>query len=96
MTSKAELDLELRLMAIEYVVAQLGKITLITAGITSEQAAQMRANGRTAMLKETFPGLDAAMADHVGAELADRVEALLNRIETLVEEAYQKARQGEP
>jgi hypothetical protein len=65
MTSKAQLDLELRLMAIEYVVAQLGKMTLITAGVTSEQAAQMRANGRAAMLKQTFPG-DACRSPGIG------------------------------
>jgi hypothetical protein len=92
---KKELDLELRLMAIEYVLALIGKITLLNAGITSEQAQQMRKNGREAMLKETFPGLDATMADHVGAELADRVEALLNRIEILVAETYQKVSRGE-
>jgi hypothetical protein len=95
MTSKAELDLELRLMAIEYVLVQIGKITLIDAGITSGQAKQMREAGRELMLKETFPGLDAAMGDHVGAELADRVEALLNRIEILVEESYRKVSRGE-
>jgi hypothetical protein len=95
MTSKAELDLELRLMAIEYVLVQIGKIALINAGITPEQAKQMRENGREAMLKETFPGLDAAMGDHVGAELADRVEVLLNRIEILVRETYRKASERE-
>ena len=94
MTSKTELDLELRLMAIEYVLVQIGKIALLDAGISPEQAKQMRENGREAMLKETFPGLDAAMGDHVGAELADRVEVLLNQIEILVADAYRKVSQG--
>jgi len=96
MTSKAELDVELRLMAIEYVLAQIGKIALLSSGISPEQAKQMRENGRAAMLTETFPGLDAAMGDHVGAELADRVEVLLNRIEILVADAYRKAHEREP
>ena len=82
-------------MAIEYVLVEIGKIALLNAGITSEQAEQFRKNGRQVMLNETYPGLDAAMADHVGAELADRVEALLNRIEILVGETYRKVSRGE-
>lgn len=35
------------------------------------------------------------MADHAGAELADHVERLLGEIETLVADAYRKARQRE-
>jgi hypothetical protein len=90
MTSKEELDFELRLMAIEYVLVKIGMIALTTAGITPEQAKQMRESGRVQSLKETFPGVDAAMADHVGAEIADRVEELLGRIETLVAQSNRR------
>lgn len=93
MATKEELDLELRLMAIEYVVAQIGKVAFCAAGLTPEHVKQFRRSGREKMMGETFPGVDAAMADHVGAELADRVEALLGRIENLVAASYLKARQ---
>jgi hypothetical protein len=95
MKDKAALDLEIRLQAIEFVLAQVGKIAMISAGITPDLAAQMRQNGREALLKETFPGADPAVADHLSAELADRVEALLKNIEWLVAEAYRKADQEE-
>jgi hypothetical protein len=42
------------------------------------------------LLGETFPGVDPSMGDHVGAELADRVEYLLGEIEILVADAYQQ------
>ncbi len=94
MKNKATLDLEIRLQAIEIVLAQIGKIALIAAGITPELAAEMRKNGREALLKKTFAGADPAIADHLSAELADRVEYLLKNIEWLVAEAYGKADQG--
>jgi hypothetical protein len=88
---KATLDLEIRLQAIEFVLTQIGKVALITAGFTVDQAAEMRKNAREGLLKETFPGADPAMADHVSAEFADRVEFYLKQIEYLVAEAYRKA-----
>jgi hypothetical protein len=91
MTTKAEVDIELRFMALEYVLAHIGKAALLNAGITPRQVGQMREAGRAVMLKETFPGVDPAMADHVGAELADHVERLLGQIESLVADAYRKA-----
>jgi hypothetical protein len=94
MATTEELDLEVRLMAIEYVLAEIGKAAYLSVGVTPELAKQMRKNARETLLKETFPGVDAAMADHVGAELADRVEALLGRIENLVAASYLKARQS--
>jgi hypothetical protein len=93
--TKAELDLELRLKAIEYVLAHIGRAAFLAAGITPEQMKTMREAGRSQLLKETFPGLAPAMADHVGAELADHVEALLGDIETQVTDAYRKMRSGE-
>jgi hypothetical protein len=94
MATKAELDLELRFMAIEYVLAHIGKAALLSAGITPEQVKQMREAGHEVMLRETFPGLDAAMGDHVSAELAIHVERLLGQIETLMADAFQKSARG--
>jgi hypothetical protein len=93
--TKAELDLEIRLMAIEYVLVQIGKVTMLTARITPEHMTQMREAGRAQMLSETFPGIDPAMGDHAGAELADRVEGLLGEIETAVLDAYRRLSRGE-
>lgn len=95
MTDKRNIDLELRLAAIEYVVAEIGKIVLCVAGITPEQTKQMREAAREKLLNDPFPGTDPVIADHVGAEFADRVDALLGRIETLVAESYLRARQSE-
>ena len=50
----------------------------------------MRESARTQLLGETFPGVDPSMGDHVGAELADRVEYLLGEIGILVADAYQQ------
>jgi hypothetical protein len=90
-----ELDLELRLKAIEHVLVHIGKIVFLEAGITPEQMKTARENGRENLLRETFPGLDPALADHVSAELADRVDGLLTQIEMLVTETYRKASRGE-
>ncbi len=69
-------------------------IALVWAGFTAEHAKQITTTAREAVLGETFPGMDAAMGDHVGAEIADRVEALLHRIETLVGLANRSAHEG--
>lgn len=91
MIDKKELDLEIRLIAIEWVIVKLGMTIALAAGFTPEYVKQMRESAREGVLQETFPGMEATMADHVGAEIADRVEVLLRRIEILHRKAYAKA-----
>jgi hypothetical protein len=88
MATKEQLDLEIRLIAIEAVLTQIGKIACIAAGITPELARQMSESSRATFLNEAFPGADPAIADHLSAELADRVQALLARIASDVEAAH--------
>lgn len=88
MATKEQVDLEIRLMAIEAALTQIGKLACLAAGITPEDARLMSENGRATFLKETFPGIDPAIADHVSAELADRVQDLLARIASDVEAAH--------
>lgn len=95
MADKAELDLELRLKAIEYVVALLGRAIYLDAGITPDQLKQAREAGREKLLHEAFPGLDPVLADHVSAEFADRVDELLSEIENQVRDAHLKVSRGE-
>ncbi len=91
-TSKWRINLELRLSAVEFVLAEIGKMILLDAGISPDGARQMREAARETLLNDPFPGADSAMADHAGAEFADRVDALLGRIESLVAASYLKAR----
>ena len=90
MVDKEKLDLEIRLTAIEYLLINMGKAVYLTAQVPAEKMREMRENARTQLLSETFPGVDPSMGDHVGAELADRVEYLLGEIEILVADAYQQ------
>ena len=55
----------------------------------------MREFAREKLLSDPFPGDDPALADHAGAEFADRVDDLLRRIEFLVAAAYLKAPRSE-
>ena len=90
MVDKEKLDLEIRLTAIEYLLINMGKAVYLTAQVPAEKMREMRESARTQLLGETFPGVDPSMGDHVGAELADRVEYLLGEIEILVADAYQQ------
>ena len=91
MVDKEKLDLEIRLTAIEYLLINMGKAVYLTAQVPAEKMREMRENARTQLLLgETSPGVDPSMGDHVGAELADRVEYLLGEIEILVADAYQQ------
>lgn len=84
-------DLMLRVTALEYVLTEIGKMTLLDAGISPQAATEMRTTTRKTLLGDPFPGDDPVLADHVGAEFADRVDDLLRRIETLVADSYLKA-----
>jgi hypothetical protein len=46
---------------------------------------------REKLLAEVSPGLGAVWSDHMGAEIADNVSAILTNIETAVAKAYRQA-----
>ncbi|RWQ39715.1 MAG: hypothetical protein EOS82_32285 [Mesorhizobium sp.] len=76
-----EIRLEARLTAIEYVITEMAKTVYVQAGLTSDHFRIMRENAREKLMAETFPGIDAALADHMGAEIADEVDRLYRGIE---------------
>jgi hypothetical protein len=86
--TKEHLDLEIRLVAIESVLTQIGKIACVAAGLMPEHARQMSENSRQTFLNEAFPGADPAIADHLSAEIAERVQEHLTHIANAVEAAY--------
>jgi hypothetical protein len=90
MPDKEKIDLEIRLAAIEYVLVHVAKAVYLTAGVSSDKMRELRENARTTLMRETFPGLDPSMGDHIGAEMSDRVDVLLDWIEKLVTDAYQQ------
>ena len=69
MVDKEQLDLEIRLTAIEYLLINMGKAVYLTAQVPAEKMREMRENARTQLLSETFPGVDPSMGDHGGLSL---------------------------
>ena len=78
------------MIAIEHVLAHIGKAAYATAGVTHEMLSVQRIRTRESLLRETWTGIDPAMADHASAEIADRVDEHLSRIETLLREMDQR------
>jgi hypothetical protein len=82
---KERLELEVRLMAIEYAPVHIGAAAFQTLGITAPTARKISEDARTKLLSETFPGVDPAEADHWSAEIADRVQELLAWLSGILE-----------
>jgi hypothetical protein len=79
------------LTALKYVLEHVGKIAFVAADLRPEHATAMRETAREKLLAEVSPGLGAVWSDHMGAEIADNVSAILTNIETAVAEAYRQA-----
>lgn len=94
MDDRAKLELEVRLMAIEYAVVHIGAAAFKSLGISPEAARRMSEDARNKLLTETFPGADPAEADHWSAEIADRVKELLTRLSDVLES--RPSRSGPP
>lgn len=75
------MQLEARLIAIEYLLQHLFKVTYRLAGLGTEHVAKSHQSIRETLEKETFPELDPAMSDFAAAEISQEVERLLNGIE---------------
>ena len=88
---KDKFDLAASLAAIEHVLAYVGRVAALSAGLSPEQLAQARENARKTLLLETWPGVDPALADHLSGEIADRVENLISEIERQVKVARSQA-----
>ena len=87
--NKASLDAVADMVAVKYVLEHVAKIAFLAARLQPEHASQMRANAKEVLREETFPGVDAVLADHFSDEVAHRVDQLLAGIEEKVRDAYQ-------
>jgi hypothetical protein len=82
---KERLELEVRLMAIEYALVHIGAAAFRRLDITAPTARKLSQDAGAKLLSETFPGADPAEADHWSAELADRVQGLLAWLSDILE-----------
>ena len=75
---KEKLDLEVRLLALEYMAAHTLSVVYRLAGITPTVADIASDRGYERLMLETIPGNhDPALADHITAELASAIDALM-------------------
>lgn len=80
MTEQEKIDLEIRLLALRRMIVHIGRIACVTAGITAEHVMQERGAMREKLLRETWPGVEPAMGDHLSAELADELDGLFRAL----------------
>ncbi len=86
--NEAQINLELRLAAIEYVLTHIGRISLLAAGGPAGAlglAKTLRQGAAEHLKTQTLPDLDAALSDHAADELQRRVDRLLSGIEEVME-----------
>jgi len=72
------------MMAIEYVLAYLGKVAFLDAGLGMEEVASIREDATRNLDRETFPGTDAVWSDHLAAEISDHAALISQSIETMM------------
>lgn len=78
MDEKERVDLEVRLLAIEHVVAHTLSLVYRLVGVSPEMARRAGAEGYERTIAEPIPGAkDPFLADHVSAEIANAVDALM-------------------
>lgn len=81
--NEAQIKLEARLIAIEYVIGKLAQLVYVKAGLSAEHVAILHGTIREGLKNETIPGVDAAQSDLFSAEIEDAVGRLLNEIEEI-------------
>lgn len=94
MARKEDVDLELRLQAIEFLLVEIAKVSYAQAGVTPELLSETRKALRQNLLNQQFEGADPATGDFLSAEIADRVDALFARVDTRLRAAYRAAREA--
>ena len=88
--SEDQLKLEARLMALEYVVANVARIALLAINAKPEHAREIRAQAKGIWRRETFEGVPPAMSDHMAAEVEEAVDDLLGEVEKQVTGVWEK------
>lgn len=81
--SEKELQSEVRLLAIEYMVTNLYNILYRIVGADKEVIATAMASFREKMRTEVFPGLDAEQSALASGEIEDAVGRFLQMIEEM-------------
>lgn len=93
MAKQKEIEIEARLVALEFLVAQLFRIHYEQLGLSNEQVAREHTRMRTFGHGITVEGTDdPAMADHMSAEIAEHVQVVLKSVEEL-REYYRQIRE---
>jgi hypothetical protein len=89
---KKELDLAIRLSAIEYVLTHIGKAVVIAADPNNAPAiaSKLRSAARTHLSGDVVPGVGPEWSDHVSAEMEIQVDRLLGDIEAMVAKTYRQ------
>lgn len=87
--NKLELDIAIRLGAVEHVLIEVNTVSLLLALGGNRQSALavvvgLRTTAADRLREQTFPAGGPAMSDHVAAELQSRVEWLLSDLERRV------------
>lgn len=82
---KQRIDLETRLMALEYALVHIGAVAFRKMGIDSSDIRATANAMRKRLLSETFSGADPAMSDHVSAEIGDRASWILTWLADVLE-----------
>jgi hypothetical protein len=78
-----ELNLQARLAAIEYMLANLYRLVHGVAGSTPEQIQSNHEQARETLRRVTIPGADPAQSDEFVAEVQAAVENILIQIEVM-------------
>lgn len=75
--TEAELKMEARLTAIEYMIGHAYSRILVMLRTTDEQMDQMEAQAKLTLAQTAFPGTSAALGDMFAGEIQESIERLL-------------------
>jgi hypothetical protein len=82
--TEQEFRLEARLMAIEYMIANVYQVLYQLHGSSPQIVLETHRRARKMLRKQTIPGVDQAMSDLWTAELQRNVEGMLASIEEML------------
>jgi len=89
-----QVEVMARFWAPDHVVRHIGKIACVGAGLEPEDVRAMAEQERAKRERETFPGADPALSDHLAAEIGENVNRLLSGIADDVAETHRLTAQG--
>ena len=95
MTNQQEnIELEMRLSALEYMICKLYATGLVSSGLSDEQIKTAHQKFSDGAKQQTFPDLAPAMSDLVSGEWEQAVGRLLNAQREMVAQLMAKTEDG--